>query len=111
MRLFFTGVKNARRTGRDFRPATKLPIVPGRVFPEEMIDLDYLANRRGGGSRCRVHAPFARRDNKRFYENAQSAARWPVFEKPGKALRHPRLTSRVTRDADVKGAQRGISRA
>src|SRR5258707_8784959 len=54
--LFLTGIKTQAEL-EAISAATKLPIVLGG-FPEEKIDLDYLANRRG----CiafQGHAPFA----------------------------------------------------
>src|SRR5260370_420779 len=53
--LFFTGVKTHAELDA-ISAATKLPIVLGG-FPEEMIDLDYLANRRVR-SALHGHAPL-----------------------------------------------------
>ena len=50
--LFFTGIKS-RDEVEAISEATRLPIVLGGA-PEEMIDLDWLAEQARAGSRCRA---------------------------------------------------------
>jgi len=82
----------------DFAAATKLPIVLGG-FPEEMIDLDYLANRRVRIA-LQGHAPFAAA-TLAVYE-ALKALRAGTAPKNLKGLASAELMGRLTRDADVK---------
>ena len=95
--LFFTGVKTHGELDA-ISAATKLPIVLGG-FPEEMIDLDYLANRRVRIA-LQGHAPFAAA-TQAVYETLK-ALRDGQSLKNLKGLASSELTSRVTRDADVK---------
>src|SRR3982074_2888475 len=95
--LFFTGVKTHGELDA-ISAATKLPIVLGG-FPEEMIDLDYLANKR-----VRIalhgHAPFAAA-TQAVYETLK-ALRDGQSPKNLKGLASSDLNGRATRDADVK---------
>src|SRR5450631_724385 len=95
--LFFTGIK-ARGELEAISAATKLPIVLGGA-PEEMIDLDYLAN-----LRVRIalqgHAPFAAA-TLAVYETLK-ALREGLPPKQLKGLASSELTARVTREADTK---------
>ena len=95
--LFFTGVKTHGELDA-ISAATKLPIVLGG-FPEEMIDLNYLANRRVRIA-LQGHAPFAAA-TQAVYETLK-ALRDGRSPKNLKGLASSELTSRVTRDADVK---------
>jgi carboxyvinyl-carboxyphosphonate phosphorylmutase len=95
--LFFTGVKTHAELDA-ISAATKLPIVLGG-FPEEMIDLDYLANRRVRIA-LQGHAPFAAA-TQAVYETLK-ALRHGQSSKNLKGLASSELTSRVTRDADLK---------
>ena len=95
--LFFTGVKTHGELDA-ISAATKLPIVLGG-FPEEMIDLDYLANRRVRIA-LQGHAPFAAA-TQAVYETLK-ALRDGQSSKNLKGLASSELTSRVTGDADVK---------
>ena len=94
--LFFTGVRT--RAELEAISAATLPIVLGG-FPEEMIDLDYLA-----GRRVRIalqgHAPFAAA-TQAIYQTLK-ALREGLPPKDLKGLASPELTGRVTREADVK---------
>jgi carboxyvinyl-carboxyphosphonate phosphorylmutase len=95
--LFFTGIK-ARGELEAISAATKLPIVLGGA-PEEMIDLDYLAN-----LRVRIalqgHAPFAAA-TLAVYETLK-ALREGLPPKQLKGLASSELTARVTREAIAK---------
>jgi carboxyvinyl-carboxyphosphonate phosphorylmutase len=77
--------------------ATKLPIVGG--FPEEMVDLDYLANQRVRIA-LQGHAPFAAATQ--AVHETLKALRDGQSPKNLKALASSEFTSRVTRDSDVK---------
>jgi carboxyvinyl-carboxyphosphonate phosphorylmutase len=94
--LFFTGVRT--RAELEAISAATLPIVLGG-FPEEMIDLHYLA-----GRRVRIalqgHAAFAAA-TQAVYETLK-ALREGQPPKDLKGLASPELTGRVTREADVK---------
>ena len=94
--LFFTGVRT--RAELEAISAATLPIVLGG-FPEEMIDLHYLA-----GRRVRIalqgHAAFAAA-TQAVYETPK-ALREGQPPKDLKGLASPELTGRVTREADVK---------
>jgi carboxyvinyl-carboxyphosphonate phosphorylmutase len=95
--LFFTGVRTRAELDA-ISAATTLPIVLGG-FPEEMIDLHYLA-----GRRVRIalqgHAPFAAA-TQAVYQTLK-ALREGLPPKDLKGLASPELTGRVTREADVK---------
>jgi oxaloacetate decarboxylase len=95
--LFFTGIKS--RAGLEaIASATRLPIVLGGA-PEELNVLEYLA-----GQRVRIalqgHAPIAAA-TQAVYET-QKALRDGTAPKNLKGLPSSDLTSRVTREADVK---------
>jgi carboxyvinyl-carboxyphosphonate phosphorylmutase len=95
--LFLTGLKTHAELDA-ISAATKLPIVLGG-FPEEMIDLDYLANRRVRIA-LQGHAPFAAA-TQAIYETLK-ALRDGQSPKSLKGLASSELTGRVTREADVK---------
>jgi carboxyvinyl-carboxyphosphonate phosphorylmutase len=95
--LFLTGLKN-RTELEAVAAATKLPIVLGG-FPEDMIDLDYLASQRVRIA-LQGHAPFAAA-TQAVYETLK-ALRDGQPPKNLKGLASSELTGRVTRDADVK---------
>lgn len=95
--LFLTGVKTHAELDA-ISAATKLPIVLGG-FPEEMIDLDYLANRRVRIA-LQGHAPFAAA-TQAVYETLK-ALRDGQSPKNLKGLASSELTGRVTREAEVK---------
>jgi carboxyvinyl-carboxyphosphonate phosphorylmutase len=95
--LFFTGLKN-RAELEAVAAATKLPIVLGG-FPEDMIDLDYLASQRVRIA-LQGHAPFAAA-TQAVYETLK-ALRDGQPLKNLKGLASSELTGRVTRDADVR---------
>jgi carboxyvinyl-carboxyphosphonate phosphorylmutase len=95
--LFFTGVKT-RAELEAIAAATKLPIVLGGA-PEDMIDLDYLANQRVRIA-LQGHAPFAAA-TLAVYETLK-ALRNGASPKDLKGLAAPELTGRVTRDAATK---------
>src|SRR3979411_927732 len=95
--LLFTGVKTHGELDA-ISAATKLPIVLGG-FPEEMIDLDYLANRRVRIA-LQGHAPFAAA-TQAVYETLK-ALRNGQSPKNLKGLASSELTGRVTRDAEMK---------
>jgi carboxyvinyl-carboxyphosphonate phosphorylmutase len=95
--LFFTGIKS-RAELEAIVSATRLPIVLGGA-PEELNVLEYLA-----GQRVRIalqgHAPIAAA-MQAVYET-QKALRDGTAPKNLKGLPSSDLTSRVTREADVK---------
>src|SRR5712671_5854757 len=95
--LFFTGVKTHAELDA-ISAATKLPIVLGG-FPEEMIDLDYLANKRVRIA-LQGHAPFAAA-TLAVYETLKSL-RAGTAPKHLKGLASSELMGRLMRDADVK---------
>jgi carboxyvinyl-carboxyphosphonate phosphorylmutase len=95
--LFFTGVKT-RGELEAISAATRLPIVLGGT-PEEMADLDYLRDQRVRIA-LQGHAPFAAA-TQAVYETLK-ALRDGQSPKNLKGLASSELTSRVTRDADVK---------
>jgi len=95
--LFLTGVRT-RAELEAISAATKLPIVLGG-FPEEMIDLDYLANKRVRVA-LQGHAPFAAA-TLAVYETLQ-ALRAGTAPKNLKGLASSELMGRLTRDADVR---------
>ena len=78
--------------------ATKLPIVLGGA-PEDMTDLDYLANRRVRIA-LQGHAPFAAA-TLAVYETLK-ALREGGSPKNLKGLASSELTGRLTRDAAMK---------
>src|SRR4030088_1061672 len=94
--LFLTGVKTHSEL-EAISAATKLPIVGG--FPEEMVDLDYLANQRVRIA-LQGPAPFPAA-TQAVYETLK-ALRDGQSPKNLKGLASSEFTSRVTRDADVK---------
>jgi carboxyvinyl-carboxyphosphonate phosphorylmutase len=94
--LFLTGVKTHSEL-EAISAATKLPIVGG--FPEEMVDLDYLANQRVRIA-LQGHAPFAAATQ--AVHETLKALRDGQSPKNLKALASSEFTSRVTRDSDVK---------
>jgi carboxyvinyl-carboxyphosphonate phosphorylmutase len=95
--LFLTGLKTHREL-EAIAAATKLPIVMGG-FPEDMIDLDYLANQRVRIA-LQGHAPFAAATQ--AVHETLKALRDGQSPKTLKGLASSELTGRVTRDADVK---------
>ncbi len=95
--LFFTGIKT-RPELEAIAAATKLPIVLGG-FPEEMIDLGYLANQRVRIA-LQGHAPFAAA-TLAVYETLRTL-RAGTAPQNLKGLASSELMGRLTRDADVK---------
>jgi carboxyvinyl-carboxyphosphonate phosphorylmutase len=95
--LFLTGVKTHAEL-EAISAATKLSIVLGG-FPEEMIDLDYLANKRVRIA-LQGHAPFAAA-TQAVYETLK-ALRDGQSPKNLKGLASSDLSGRVTRDAEMK---------
>jgi carboxyvinyl-carboxyphosphonate phosphorylmutase len=99
--LFFTGIKTHGEL-ETIAAATKLPIVLGGL-PEEMIDLDYLANKRVRIA-LQGHAPFAAA-TLAVYETLK-ALRAGMPPRDLKGLASAQLMGRLTRDADVKARGR-----
>jgi carboxyvinyl-carboxyphosphonate phosphorylmutase len=95
--LFFTGIKT-RAQLEAVAAATRLPIVLGGA-PEEMNALDYLASQRVRIA-LQGHAPFAAA-TQAVYETLK-ALRDGGSPKSLKGLASSELTSRVTREADMK---------
>jgi carboxyvinyl-carboxyphosphonate phosphorylmutase len=95
--LFFTGVKTHAEL-EAISAATKLPLVLGGL-PEEMNDLEYLANKRVRIA-LQGHAPIAAA-TQAVYETLK-ALRDGQPPKNLKGLASPELTGRVTRDAEMK---------
>ena len=95
--LFFTGIKS-RDEVEAISAATRLPIVLGGA-PEEMIDLEWLANKRIKVA-LQGHAPFAAA-TQAVYETLK-ALREGAAPKQLKGLASGELTNRVTREADTK---------
>jgi len=95
--LFFTGVKN-RAELEAIASSTKLPIVLGGTS-EDMSALDYLSTRRVRIA-LQGHAPFAAA-TQAVYETLK-ALRDGASPKSLKGLPPSELTSRVTREADMK---------
>jgi carboxyvinyl-carboxyphosphonate phosphorylmutase len=95
--LFFTGIRT-RAELEAIAAATKLPIVLGGL-PEDMTDLDYLANQRVRIA-LQGHAPFAAA-TLAVYETLK-ALRDGASPKDLKGLAPAELTGRVTRDAATK---------
>jgi oxaloacetate decarboxylase len=95
--LFFTGIKN-RAELEAIASATKLPIVLGNA-PEEMNGLDYLSTKRVRIA-LQGHPPFAAA-TQAVYETLK-ALRDGASPKSLKGLASSELTSRATREADMK---------
>ena len=95
--LFFTGIKS-RDEVEAISAATRLPIVLGGA-PEEMIDLDWLADKRVKIA-LQGHAPFAAA-TQAVYETLE-ALREGTAPKQLKGLASAELSNRVTREADTK---------
>jgi oxaloacetate decarboxylase len=95
--LFFTGVKT-RNELEAIAAATTLPIVLGGA-PEEMNDLDYLAQKRVRIA-LQGHAPIAAA-TQAVYETLK-ALREGLPPKDLKRLASSELTNKVTREADLK---------
>ncbi len=95
--LFFTGVKS-RDEVEAISVATRLPIVLGGA-PEEMIDLDWLRNKRVKIA-LQGHAPFAAA-TQAVYDTLK-ALREGTSPKALKGLASAELTGRVTREAETK---------
>jgi oxaloacetate decarboxylase len=95
--LFFTGIKT-RSELEAIAAATTLPIVLGGA-PEEMSDLDYLAEKRVRIA-LQGHAPIAAA-TQAVYETLK-ALREGLPPKDLKRLASSELTNKVTREADVK---------
>jgi carboxyvinyl-carboxyphosphonate phosphorylmutase len=95
--LFFTGIKS-RAELESIASVTKLPIVLGGT-PEELSALDYLSTQRVRIA-LQGHAPFAAA-TQAVYETLK-ALREGASPKSLKGLASSELTSRVTREADMK---------
>jgi carboxyvinyl-carboxyphosphonate phosphorylmutase len=95
--LFFTGIKS-RAELEAIAAATKLPIVLGGA-PEDMTDLDYLANQRVRIA-LQGHAPFAAA-TQAVYATLK-ALRDGTSPKDLRGLAPAELTGRVTRDTAMK---------
>jgi oxaloacetate decarboxylase len=95
--LFFTGVKS-RDEVEAISVATRLPIVLGGA-PEEMIDLDWLRNKRVKIA-LQGHAPFAAA-TQAVYDTLK-ALREGASPKQLRGLASAELTGRVTREAKTK---------
>jgi carboxyvinyl-carboxyphosphonate phosphorylmutase len=95
--LFFTGIKTHAEL-EAISAATKLPLVLGGL-PEEMNDLDYLANKRVRIA-LQGHTPIAAA-TQAVYETLK-ALRDGQPPKNLKGLASPELTGRVTREAEMK---------
>ena len=99
--LFFTGIKTHAELDA-ISVATKLPLVMGGL-PEDMMDLDYLANKRVRIA-LQGHAPISAA-TQAVYETLK-ALREGTPPKDLKALSSSDLTGRVTRDAEIKAHAR-----
>jgi carboxyvinyl-carboxyphosphonate phosphorylmutase len=95
--LFFTGIRN-RTELEAIAAATKLPIVLGGA-PEDMIVMDYLADKRVRIA-LQGHAPFAAA-MQAVYETLK-ALREGTSPKNLKGLASAELTGRVTREREMK---------
>jgi oxaloacetate decarboxylase len=95
--LFFTGIKS-RAELEALASVTTLPIVLGGA-PEEMNALDYLSSKRVRIA-LQGHAPFAAA-TQAVYETLK-ALREGTSPKSLKGLASSELSSRVTREADMK---------
>src|SRR6201995_3244959 len=93
--LFFTGIRS-REEVEAISAATRLPIVIGGA-PEEMSDLDWLANKRVKIA-LQSHAPFAAA-TQAVYDTLK-ALREGTAPKALKGLASTELTNRVTREAE-----------
>ncbi len=99
--LFFTGIKT-RTELEAIAAATTLPIVLGGA-PEDMSDPLYLASQRVRIA-LQGHAPFAAA-TQAVYETLK-ALREGLPPKALKGLASSELTSRVTREAEVRARSR-----
>ena len=95
--LFFTGIRS-RAELEAIASVTKLPIVLGGT-PEELSELDYLSTQRVRIA-LQGHAPFAAA-TQAVYETLK-ALREGASPKSLKGLASSELSSRVTREADMK---------
>jgi oxaloacetate decarboxylase len=95
--LFFTGIKSRDEVEAIFA-ATRLPIVLGGA-PEEMIDLDWLRDKRVKIA-LQGHAPFAAAAQ--AVHETLKALREGTAPKQLKGLASSALTNRVTREAETK---------
>ena len=95
--LFFTGIKS-RDEVEAIAAVTRLPIVLGGA-PEEMIDLDWLKDKRVKIA-LQGHAPFAAA-TQAVYETLK-ALREGTLPKQLKGLASAELTNRVTRESETK---------
>jgi carboxyvinyl-carboxyphosphonate phosphorylmutase len=95
--LFFTGIKS-REEVEAISEATRLPIVLGGA-PEEMIDLDWLKEKRVKIA-LQGHAPFAAA-TQAVYETLK-ALRGGVMPKDLKGIASAELTGGVTREAETR---------
>src|SRR5690349_12572326 len=95
--LFFTGIKS-RDEVEAISAATRLPIVLGGA-PEEMIDLDWLREKRVKIA-LQGHAPFAAA-TQAVYETLK-ALREGASPKQLKGLASSELTARVTREVETR---------
>src|ERR1700757_5043175 len=95
--LFFTGIRS-RDVVEAISAATRLPIVLGGA-PEEMIDLDWLKDKRVKIA-LQSHAPFAAA-TQAVYETLK-ALREGTLPKQLKGLASAELTNRVTREPETK---------
>ena len=99
--LFFTGIKAYAELDA-ISAATKLPLVMGGL-PADMMDLDYLANKRVRIA-LQGHAPVAAA-TQAVYETLK-ALREGVSPKNLRGLASSELTGRVMRDAETKARGR-----
>jgi carboxyvinyl-carboxyphosphonate phosphorylmutase len=99
--LFFTGIKAYAELDA-ISAATKLPLVMGGL-PADMMDLDYIANKRVRIA-LQGHAPVAAA-TQAVYETLK-ALREGVSPKNLRRLASSELTSRVMRDAETKARGR-----
>jgi carboxyvinyl-carboxyphosphonate phosphorylmutase len=95
--LFFTGIRTRAEIDA-ISEATRLPIVLGGA-PEEIVDLDYFAERRVRIA-LQSHAPFAAA-TQAVYDTLK-ALREGTPAKQLKGLASAELTGRVTREAETK---------
>jgi carboxyvinyl-carboxyphosphonate phosphorylmutase len=95
--LFFTGIKS-RDEVEAISEATRLPIVLGGA-PEEMIDLDWLKDKRVKIA-LQGHAPFAAA-TQAVYETLKALSEG-TLPKQLKGIASAELTGRVTREAETK---------
>src|SRR5499427_1409693 len=95
--LFLTGIKSRAELDA-IAEATRLPIVLGGA-PDDMSDLDYLADKRVRIA-LQGHAPFAAA-TQAVYETLK-ALREGTSPKQLKGLASPELTNRLTREAETR---------